>query len=205
MNDRNIKDLGAQVGKELKTQVTILGGFVAIIWIVQIINAVIFRGYLAQFGIIPLHIVGLRGIFLAPFLHGNFAHVAANTLPFLILGWLVIIRGVGEFFFVSVFAALIAGIGTWLIGGSNTVHVGASGMIFGYFGYLLLRGVFERNVISIVISVIVGITYGSLIFGVAPTEAGVSWQGHLFGFIGGAIAAKLLANQKKSDRSDRQY
>jgi membrane associated rhomboid family serine protease len=203
VNDRNIKDLGAQVGRELKAQISILAGFVAIIWIVQIINAVIFGGNLAYFGIIPHQIVGLRGIFLAPFLHGSFAHVAANTVPFLILGWLVMIRSIGEFFFVSVFSALIAGIGTWLLGGSNTVHVGASGMIFGYFGYLLLRGWFERNVVSIFISVIVGVTYGGLIFGVVPTQAGISWQGHLFGFIGGAIAAKLLANNGKG--SDRSY
>jgi membrane associated rhomboid family serine protease len=203
VNDRNIKDLGAQVGRELKAQISILAGFVAIIWIVQIINAVIFGGNLAYFGIIPHQIVGLRGIFLAPFLHGSFAHVAANTVPFLILGWLVMIRSIGEFFFVSIFSALIAGLGTWVLGGSNTVHVGASGMIFGYFGYLLLRGWFERNVVSIFISVIVGVTYGGLIFGVVPTQAGISWQGHLFGFIGGAIAAKLLANNGKG--SDRSY
>jgi membrane associated rhomboid family serine protease len=91
---------------------------------------------------------------------------------------------------------LVSGLGVWLFGASG-VHVGASGLIFGYLGFLLLRGYFERNFPSILLSLIVGFLYGGAIWGVLPTQPGISWEGHLFGFIGGVLAARLLARRKK--------
>ncbi|MEE3716028.1 rhomboid family intramembrane serine protease [Tumidithrix elongata RA019] len=184
------------LGAEIKTQATILGGFVAIIWALEIVD-VILRGSLDYFGILPRTIVGLRGILFAPFLHVGFAHVAANTVPFLILGWLVMLRGTKDFFAVSIISAFISGAGTWAFG-RPAIHIGASGMIFGYLGYLLFRGYFERSIVGITLSIVVGMMYGGLIFGVLPGQVGISWEGHLFGFIGGAIAAKLLTEQKGS-------
>ena len=190
--------------QELREQFFILGGFVALIWVVEILDNLLFqrilRGGLDQFGVYPRTFLGLRGLVFAPFLHGNYYHVAANTVPFLVLGWLIMLRNTKDFWSVSVVSALVSGLGTWLFGRS-AYHIGASGMIFGYFGYLLFRGYFERSITAIAISLIVIFAYGSMIYGVLPTQPWISWEGHLFGFIGGAIAAKLLVDQQQSQGS----
>lgn len=181
---------------ELKNHVLILGGIVAFMWIVEIIDIFFLKGSLNYYGIIPHRIIGLRGILFAPFLHGNLFHLAANTIPFVTLGWLIMLRETRDFFIVSAITALVSGLGTWLTGSPNSVHIGASGVIFGYLGFLLLRGYFERSATSIFLSLFVGFSYGSMIWGVLPTQMGISWQGHLFGFIGGAIAARLLSRPR---------
>jgi membrane associated rhomboid family serine protease len=132
-----------------------------------------------------------------PFLHGSFAHLAANTLPLVTLGWLIMLREISDFFIVSAVTVLVSGFGVWLTGAPYSVHIGASGLIFGYFGFLLLRGYFERSFTSILVSLIVGFFYGSLIWGVLPSQPGVSWQAHFFGFVGGVLAAQILGRQKR--------
>jgi membrane associated rhomboid family serine protease len=196
------------ISGELKTQIKILAGFVATFWVVVILNEVILEQILViangcglsrglnALGIVPHSLVGLRGILFAPFLHGGFYHVAANTAPFIVLGWLVMLRNISDFYFVSAISAFVGGLGTWLVGRPCSVHIGASGVIFGYLGYLLFRGYFERSFVAIAISIAIAITYGSLIWGVLPTRSYISWEGHLFGFIGGIIAAKLLSPAK---------
>ena len=184
------------IGGELKTQVKILAASVATFWIIFILNEVIFGGRLNALGILPHRFIGLRGILFAPFLHGNFYHIAANTVPFVILGWMVMLRNTKDFYFVSFMSALVGGLGTWLIGRPNSVHIGASGVIFGYFGYLLFRGYFEKSFVAIAISIALAMGYGGMIWGVLPTRSYISWEGHLFGFIGGILAAKLLSPSK---------
>ncbi len=189
----------AAIAQELKTQVFILFGLVALMWVVEIVDQGIFRSAFRStldiYGIIPRNPIGLRGILFAPFLHGNFVHLLGNTFPFLILGWLIMLREIRDFWIVSLVAAGVGGAGTWLVG-SPGVHIGASGVIFGYLGYLLLRGYFERSVFAIALSLGVGSLFGSLLWGVLPMQAGISWEGHLFGFLGGAIAAKLLTKPR---------
>jgi membrane associated rhomboid family serine protease len=182
-------------GGELKTQIKILATIVSIFWVVFILNEVVFGRRLNAFGILPHHLIGLRGILFAPFLHGSFYHIAANTVPFVVLGWLVMLRNTKDFYFVSFLSALVGGLGTWLFG-RDSIHIGASGVIFGYFGYLLFRGYFEKSFVSIAISIAIAIGYGGMILGVLPTRSYISWEGHLFGFIGGIIAAKLLSPSK---------
>jgi membrane associated rhomboid family serine protease len=182
-------------GGELKTQIKILATVVSIFWVVFILNEVVFGRSLNAFGILPHHLVGLRGILFAPFLHGNFYHIAANTVPFVVLGWLVMLRNTKDFYFVSFLSALVGGLGTWLFG-RDSIHIGASGVIFGYFGYLLFRGYFEKSFVAIAISIAIAIGYGGMIWGALPTRSYISWEGHLFGFIGGIIAAKLLSPSK---------
>jgi membrane associated rhomboid family serine protease len=193
------------IGGELKAQIKVLSAFVATFWIIVILNQVVLERILViangcglsrglnAFGIVPHSLIGLRGILFAPFLHGGFYHVAANTAPFIILGWLVMLRKISDFYFVSVVSAIVSGLGTWLIGSPCSVHVGVSGVVFGYFGYLLFRGYFERSFVAIAISIAIAVTYGGLIWGVFPTNPYISWEGHLFGFIGGIIAAKFLS------------
>lgn len=191
------------IAEELRIHVLVLGGFVALMWAVEIVDQFVFRlglrSTLDIYGIIPRNPIGLRGILFAPFLHGGFPHLISNTVPFIVLGWLVMARETSDFFWVSLISALASGLGTWLFGSSG-VHIGASGVVFGYLGYLLLRGYFERSTIAIAISLFVGTLYGSLLWGVLPIRYGISWEGHLFGFLGGVLAAWLLVGAKKSGR-----
>ncbi|WP_377481540.1 MAG: rhomboid family intramembrane serine protease [Microcoleus anatoxicus] len=184
------------ITRELQSHVAILGSCVALFWMIEIVDVFVFRGALNSYGVRPRNLDGLQGILLMPFLHGSFAHLAANTLPFVTLGWLIMLREVSDFFVVSGVTMLVSGLGVWLTGAPNSVHIGASGLIFGYFGFLLLRGYFERSFNSILLSLIVGFFYGSLIWGVLPSQPGVSWQAHFFGFVGGVLTAQLLGRQK---------
>ncbi|EKQ67232.1 putative membrane protein [Leptolyngbyaceae cyanobacterium JSC-12] len=191
------------IAGELKLQLLILGSCVAIAWGLELFDLLVlkggynFGGGLDQYGIIPRNPIGLRGILFAPFLHGGLGHLIGNTIPFLILGWLVMLRETTDFFVVSIISALVSGLGTWLFGAPG-IHLGASGVIFGYLGYLLARGYFERSGFAIAMSLFVGALYGSLIWGVLPFQQGISWEGHLFGFIGGILSAKMLADDRRS-------
>lgn len=170
---------------------------VTMFWVIEILDFFVFKGSLDHYGIQPHDPMGLRGILFAPFLHGGFGHLMANTIPFITLGWLTMIQETSDFYIVSLLSALVGGIGVWLFGSPGSVHIGASILIYGYLGFLLLRGYFQKNFPSIALSIFVTIAYGGLIWGVFPSQTGVSWQGHLFGFIGGAIAAKIIAQEKK--------
>jgi membrane associated rhomboid family serine protease len=183
------------VMQELKTQVIIIGVFVTIFWVLEFVNQVFFGDRLDFFGIIPRNIIGLRGIIFAPFLHGDFPHLIANTFPFIVLAWFVMLQNTRDFFFVTIITMLVGGLGVWLIAPSRSVTVGASILIFGYLGFLLLRGYFQKNLPSILLSFIVLFLYGGLIWGVLPSNPHVSWQGHLFGFLGGILAAKMISQK----------
>ncbi|NEP41602.1 MAG: rhomboid family intramembrane serine protease [Okeania sp. SIO2H7] len=184
------------IAKNLVSQIVILSTLVSLLWIIEAIDW-LHPLPLDIYGIIPRTEIGLRGIFLAPFLHGNFAHLSANTAPLIVFGWLILLAGVGDFLFVSAVAMLTSGAGTWLIGAPGSVHIGASGVIFGYFGFLLLRGLFDRSPMSIILSLIIGFLYGGFIWGVLPNQPGISWEGHLFGFLGGVLAARILGNRRR--------
>jgi membrane associated rhomboid family serine protease len=182
--------------KEFKNQIYTLGSLTAIAWSIQIVNVVILSSSLTSWGIVPRSERGLFGIFFAPFLHGSFAHIAANTLPFLILGWLIMLRDMEDFILVSLITALSSGVGVWLISPSFSVTVGASGVIFGYLGFILGRGYFERSFTAIALSVVVMVMYGGVLFGILPGQASISWQAHLFGFLGGILAANWRSKKK---------
>ena len=163
---------------------------VAVMWVEEIIDTGL-NGRLDRHGIIPREVEGIDGILWCPFLHGGFGHLIANSLPFLILGGAICLGSVHRFAFVTVVTMAVSGIGTWLTGPDFTVHIGASGVVFGYLTYLLSRGVFARHLGYLLGGVIVFFIYGGALWGLLPAP-GVSWQGHLFGAIGGIIAAWLL-------------
>lgn len=177
------------LGRSVKSQAVVLGATTAAFWSVFALNTLL-GGMLNVLGIIPRTAIGLRGIVFSPFLHGNFDHLLANTASFLVLGWLVMLRDSRHFLLVSLFAALGSGLAAWTIGAPNSVHIGASGVIFGYLGFLLLAGWYARSFASIAISVLVAVLWGGLVLGVMPGQVGISWQGHLGGFIGGVMAAR---------------
>ena len=196
-NSSSINLMSQESRQEIKTQAIILATFLAIFWLLEILDQFVFRGSLDYFGIIPHQVIGLRGILFAPFLHGDFPHLIANTVPFLILGWLVMLQETSDFFIVTGLTMLVGGLGVWLFAAPGSIHIGASILIFGYLGFLLLRGYFQRNIPSILLSILVFLLYGGTIWGVLPSRPGISWQGHLFGFLGGVLAAKLIATEKK--------
>lgn len=185
--------------EELKTHGQLMFGLVGLMWVIEIVNQVFFRDSLDRFGIAPRSLSGLAGIIFSPFLHSDFAHLFANTLPFLILGWWVLLRGLDLFIEVSVIVILVSGLGVWLFAAPNTITIGASGVVFGYLGFLLLRGFFERSWVALFFSVVVLLGYGSLIWGILPLVPGVSWQGHLFGLVGGGLAARILPQGLSQD------
>lgn len=182
--------------QQLKTPLTIVGGFVLLLWLIEGVDLLIFGGSLDAFGVRPRTLTGLWGILWAPFLHGGFRHLIANTGPLLILGSIVMIsRRLRDFFLITFIVALVGGLGAWLIGPRFSVHLGASGLIFGYFGFLVLAAYFERSCRAIVIALVVLLLYSGIIWGVLPQGGGISWQTHLFGFIGGGLAAYLLGQR----------
>lgn len=184
--------------QQLKTPLTIIGGFIVLIWLIEVVDQLLFRGALDSLGIRPRTVAGLWGILLAPFLHGGFPHLIANTGPLLILGSIVMLsRSIRDFFTISFIVALIGGLGAWLIGSRFSVHLGASGLIFGYFGFLLLSAYFERSCRAIALAAVVLFLYSSIIWGVLPQGGGISWQTHLFGFLGGGVAAYFFSQRQE--------
>ena len=167
------------LGQLVKSSAYWIFGFVLVIWIVELVNLVLGHR-LNILGILPRTVAGLPGIVLSPFLHLGIGHVLLNTIPFVILGWLVILHGNRVFLEVSVVIILVSGAGIWLLGRSG-YHVGASGLIFGYFGFLVARGWYERSVSSILIAVVTIVLYGGMLWGLLPLRNGVSWEAHLFG------------------------
>ena len=164
-----------------------------LLWLLESVDWLILSQRLNQFGIRPRELDGLWGILFSPFLHGGFSHLIANTIPFILLGFLTSARRKMDFYVVAIGSALIGGLGTWLIGGAGTVHIGASGVVFGMLGFLMGRGIFERSLSSIALSTTVTVMFGGMLWGVLPTVGpGISWEGHLFGFIGGMIIARMM-------------
>jgi membrane associated rhomboid family serine protease len=180
----------------LKTQALVLGGTLALFWTVFLANAVL-GGSLLTLGVIPRTMIGLRGILFAPFLHGSVSHVAANSIPFFALGWMVMLRDENHFIPVTLAGMLGSGLMAWLLGAPGSVHIGASGVIFGYLGFLMLTGWYTRSFGSILLSVIVTLVWGSLVFGLMPGAPGISWQAHIGGFLGGVFAARALRTQRR--------
>ena len=182
--------------QRFRGQAAVLAWCVAVMWGLLCIDYVLPGAPLLRLGIQPRSVSGLVHIPLAPWLHGNLGHLAANTVPFLVLGWLVMLRHTRDFWIVTFISALTGGLGAWLLGSSGTVHIGVSGVVFGYFGFLVLRAGFERSVASFLVAALVGMLYGGLIWGIFPSQPDISWQCHLFGFLGGAATAKLLTNRE---------
>lgn len=177
-------------------------GFVALLWAIEVLDTFLFGNDLDLQGVRPGVSDGLLGVLFAPFLHAGWEHLASNSGPLLVLGFLILLSGVGRWIAVSLVVAVVSGVGTWIFGGVGTVHIGASGLVFGYLVYLVVRGIFNRKPWQIVVGVVVFLFYGSLLWGVLPGTPGVSWQGHFFGAVGGLLAAWWL---EEPDRTPRRW
>lgn len=183
--------------------------FVALLYLIEAWDQVTGE-HLENNGIRPLETDGLTGILFAPLLHANWGHLAANTVPALVLGFLVTLAGMSRFIWATVIIWIFGGFGTWLIGnigapaGMETNHIGASGLIFGWLTFLIVFGFFTRHAWQIVTGIVVLFVYGGILWGALPGTFGVSWQGHLCGGIAGVVAAYLLAGPERKAREKRK-
>lgn len=171
-------------------------GFVALLWVVEIADSLT-SGSLDRYGIRSRTDEGLGGIVAAPLLHAGWGHLEANSGPLLVLGFLVAVVSTLRFVGVLAWSWVVSGVGVWLVGPADAVTVGASGVVFGLLTYLLVAGFLERRPVGILVAVAVFVFYGSILLGVLPGQPGISWQGHLFGAVGGVIAAYTLADRRR--------
>jgi membrane associated rhomboid family serine protease len=175
-------------GERVAAAAALMGTWVGLLWALEAVD--VLSGHrLDGLGIEPRKAGELLDIVPSAFTHFGFGHVAANSLPLLVLGFLAALRGIGRFLAVSLTVIVIGGLGVWLVSPAHTNTAGASGLIFGLFGYLLVRGFVDGRPLDIVVGLGVGALYGSILWGALPTARGVSWQGHLFGLLGGITAA----------------
>jgi membrane associated rhomboid family serine protease len=166
----------------------------AVMWISEIVDTLDHHN-LDRYGIEPRDTDGLTGIVAAPFLHVSFGHLIGNTIPFVAMGVVIALQGAKRLLAVTAIVALVSGLGTWLVAPANTLHIGASGVVFGFGTYLIARGFFNRDWVQIGVGLIVGAIWGTALLGGLQPREGISWQGHLFGAIGGLLAAWLLARK----------
>lgn len=174
-------------------EIQLLFGLVALLWLIEIVDSVFFDDALQAQGIRPRSLSGFDGILWAPFLHGTFGHLISNTIPFVVTGGLVMIRGIRPWAAVTLFITVVGGLLVWILA-RNHVHIGISIVIFGYLGYLLVVGFLEGDLLWKAVGVGVFVIYGgTILLGILPIQRGVSWEGHLFGLAAGVLAAYLFS------------
>jgi len=176
--------------------VQVIAVFIGLLYVVELADTIL-DNRLDAAGVRPREAEGLDGIAFAPLLHSGWEHLFANTVPLLIFGFLILLAGVARWLAVTAVVWLVGGVGVWLTGADQTVHLGASVLAFGWLVYLLLRGVFSRSVGQILVGLVLLFLYGGVLWGVLPGQPGVSWQGHLFGALGGAWAAWWLGRRDR--------
>jgi membrane associated rhomboid family serine protease len=183
--------------EEARKAFFLMVGFIGLIWALQIVNVADSYRLDADYGILPRSITHLPDIFTAPFLHFSWDHIESNSGPLFIFGLLAAYRGVVRFLGVTLVVAITSGMAVWLFQGSNELTVGASGLIFGYFGYVLARGLIDRSLIDSLVAVVMGLSYYYLLSIAIPgAPGGVSWIGHLGGLIGGLACAWIFRTRR---------
>ncbi|AEN10601.1 MULTISPECIES: rhomboid family intramembrane serine protease [unclassified Streptomyces] len=171
-------------------------GWVALLWVLEGIDTL--TGHqLDTYGVSPREASELRDVVPSAFLHAGWEHVASNSLPLLVLGFIAALAGLRRFAAVVLTVIVTAGLGVWFTAPAGTVTLGASGVVFGLFGYLLVRGFVDRRPLDVVVGLVVAALYGSILWGVLPTDSGISWQGHLFGLLGGVLSAFLYRRPRR--------
>jgi membrane associated rhomboid family serine protease len=173
----------------------VMAGVLAVLWVIQIINWADGYHLTLTYGIVPREIGRLPDLFTAPFLHFSWAHIEGNSGPLFIFGFLAAYRGVKKFFAVTLLVIMTSGLAAWLFEPANTVGAGASGVVFGYFGYIMVRGFFDRHVIDMAIGAIMALCFAYQ-FTVLLPQAGIGWQAHIGGLVGGIAAGWIFRDKR---------
>lgn len=176
-----------------------LVAFVALLWVLQVVNWIAGYSLNPTLGLIPRYLSGLDGIIAMPLLHGSFAHLMANSPPLLVMGGLLVATTTRALLPVNAIVIVLGGGLVWLFG-SSAIHIGASGLVFGWFGFLVTRGFVDRSLITLGAALAVGVLYGSILWGVLPGQPGISSEAHLFGAVAGAAAAILVRTHVHAPR-----
>ena len=180
----------------------VAAAFTVVLYVVELVD-VMAPADLDQAGIQPREVDGLLGVLFAPFLHGNWEHLAANSVPVLLFSFLTMSGGIGQWIAVTLTIWIFGGLGVWLTGAPETIHIGASGLAFGWLAYLLVRGIFNRAPGQLVLGAVLFFLYGGMFWGILPVSAGVSWQGHLFGAVAGVLAAWLVSRADRARKPSK--
>jgi membrane associated rhomboid family serine protease len=175
----------------------LLAGIVGLMWLLEVVNT-LDSNRLDSDGIWARSLGHLWGIFTAPFLHVSFQHLISNTVPFVFMGVIIALHGARRLALVTLIVLVVGGLGTWLIAPSHSVTVGASGLVFGYATYLLVRGLFDRSALEVLVGIVVGVVWGGALISSVVPHYGISWQGHVCGAIGGVVAAYALRRERPS-------
>ncbi|HKS46899.1 MAG TPA: rhomboid family intramembrane serine protease [Amycolatopsis sp.] len=181
---------------EARKALWVMVGFLAVIWIAQIVNWADDYQLSIEYGIRAREVSSLPEIFSAPFLHFSWTHIEGNSGPLFIFGFLAAYRGVRKFLAVTVLLMIVSGLGAWFTAGTNTVGAGASGVVFGYFGYIIVRGLFDRRPIDIVIGLVMALCFAYQFSLLIPAGEGIGWQAHLFGFLGGVAGGWIFRDRR---------
>jgi membrane associated rhomboid family serine protease len=176
----------------IRNALIVMGAFMAIIWILQVFNWTDSYRLDYEYGIVPRNVGSLSDIFTAPFLHASWTHIEGNSVPLLVLGVLAAYRSIVKFLFATLIIVVASGMAVWLFQSGNSVTIGASGVVFGYFGYVLVRGLIDRNWLDIGIGVLAGLLFYGILAVAMPGTPGVSWIDHVGGLVGGVAAAWML-------------
>lgn len=183
------------VARALTNSLGVLLVALAAMWLIEAVDTVVLDDELQSNGIAPRQMDGLDGIIWAPFLHSTFGHLISNSVPFVTLGFLVSLRGLRYWVLISLFVIVGGGALTWLLGSSGN-HIGASGLVFGYFGALMGAAFYERRPRTIAPALVALLLYSGIVVGLVPRQ-GISWEGHLFGLLIGIVMARALARSAK--------
>jgi membrane associated rhomboid family serine protease len=192
----------ADAARQSVEGLALLAGIVALMWIIEVINSLDANALTQDGGILPRNPDHVWAIFTSPFLHENFQHLIDNTVPLLFMGVIIALRGAGRLALVTLIVIVVGGLGTWLIAPASTNTIGASGVVFGYATYLFTRGLFDRSALEILTGVVVGVVWGGALLSSIVPHAGVSWQAHVSGAVGGVLAAWLLAGRQQTRGRD---
>jgi membrane associated rhomboid family serine protease len=197
-NTYSVTRAARAAGEQIRARLLLLAMFVGSMWLTFFLSVALPWLHLNRHGVVPRTLGGLQGILFAPWLHANLGHIMANTGGLLILGWLVMWPRISNFYEALIGSMLGAGCCAWLFGAAWSDHIGASGVVFGFAGYLVGRGIYTRNFLAIVVALFVAGSYGvSMLLGVLPIYPGISWQSHLGGAVGGFFAARGVRNDHR--------
>jgi membrane associated rhomboid family serine protease len=181
---------------EARKALWVMVGFLVVIWLLQVVNWMDDYGLSVDYGVRPRDVGSLPTIFSSPFLHFSWSHIEGNSGPLFIFGFLAAYRGVKKFLWVTLVITVVSGLGAWFTADSHTVGAGASGVVFGYFGYVIVKGIFDRHGIDIVLGLVMALCFAYQFSVLLPTE-GIGWQAHLFGFVGGLASGWFFRDRRK--------